>query len=453
MKTDILIIGGGPAGVVAAVTARKNYPTKKITLIRAEKQAVIPCGIPYIFHRLTSVKQDLMGDKSLIANKIELLIEKVQKIEPNKKQVVLASGQKMLYQKLILATGSQPATIPIEGVDKKGVWYIKKDVKYLEKLRRAVKKAKNIVIIGGGFIGVEVAEELSHIKNLKISIVERLSHCLAASFDEEFARAAEERLINNKVKIYTGHTVQEIGGDKMVKFVAITENNKSSIKKIKADLVILGLGAKPNASLAQKAGLKIGAYGGIKVNSCMQTSQADIFAIGDCAETKCLLTKRYLPIMLASTACHEARIAAVNLYRENKLIKNKGTLAVFSTFVNGLTLGIAGLTEKTARDLNFEIIIGQAQAPNCHPAKVIKAQNIEVKLIFDKNKKTLLGAQAMGPKSIGEMINMLALAIQENATVYDFDTLQIATHPLLTSAPTIYPPIKAAQMALGQLKK
>jgi len=441
-KTDILIIGGGPAGVVAAVTARKNNLTKKITLIRENEKTVIPCGIPYIFKRLDSVKKDIMPDKSLIMNNINLLINRVIKINFSQKNIILKNKNKINYKKLIIATGSNSTLVPIKGVNKKGVWHIKKDFEYLKKFRNAVLKSKNIVIIGGGFIGVELAEELSSFKKLNISIVEKLDNCLATTFDKEFSIAGEEKLINKKVKIYTNQSVEEIGGKGKVEFVKLKN------KKILADLIILSIGAKSNIDLVKGTKIKIGKYNSIKVDKNLETNIKDVFAIGDCSETKCFLTKRNIPIMLASTACHEARVVSANLYKKQNLIKNHGTLAVFSTYVNGLAMGMVGINEKMAKQEKMAVIVGIGEAPNHHPGSLPNTQNIKTKLIFSKKTKKLLGGQIMGPESVGEMINILALAIQKQTTIYNFDTLQISTHPLLTAAPTIYPLITAAQSAL-----
>ena len=195
-NTDILIIGGGPAGVVAAVTAKKTYPSKRITLVRQEKKSIIPCGIPYIFHRLNSVDENLMSDEPLLDNKIDLVVGEVVKIKLKEKEIILKDKNIYGYDKLILALGSKPQLIPVPGIDKEGVWQVKKDYEYLKKFREAAIKSKNIVIIGGGFIGIEFAEELSGIKNLQVNIVEMLDHCLITNFDEEFAIAAEGRIKN-----------------------------------------------------------------------------------------------------------------------------------------------------------------------------------------------------------------------------------------------------------------
>jgi len=449
MKTDILIIGGGPAGVVAATTAKKHYPLKQVTLIRKEKKAVIPCGIPYIFNRLDSVEKNLMPDQPLLNNQINLIITEITEINPKDKKVVAKNGNVYSYDKLILALGSTPQLIPIPGSEKQGVWLVKKDYEYLKKLRQAVLKSKNIIIIGGGFIGVEFAEELSNIKNLNIYIIEKLNHCLITNFDEEFALAAEEKLKNKGVKILTNKTIKQIQGKETVEYVEL-----DSGEKIPADLIILSIGARPNVDLAKKAGIKTEEKGGIIVDEYMKTNIPDIFAIGDCAQTKDFITSKNIPVMLASVASTEARIAANNLYQIELIRENKGTVGVFSTFIDGLALGVAGLTEKKVKQENIDYLIGEAEAPNHHPAYLPGTKKIKVKLIFTKSSECLLlGGEIMGPESIGEMLNILSLAIQQKTSLFDFNTWQIATHPLLTSAPTVYPLIAAAQNALLKLKK
>lgn len=448
-KTDILIIGGGPAGIVAGITAKKHYPSKQVTLVRKEEKTVIPCGIPYIFNRLDSVDKNLMPDQPLLDNKIDLVIGEIIEIKPKEKQIILKNGDVYSYDKLILALGSTSQLIPIPGIEKEGVWLVKKDYKYLEKFREAILKSKNIVIIGGGFIGIEFAEELSGIKNLNISIIEKLDHCLITNFDEEFTLAAEKKLKNKGIKIFTGKTIKKIGGKKKAEYVEL-----DSGEKLVADLVILSIGARPNIDLAQKTGIKIEEKGGIIVDEYMRTSIPDIFATGDCAQTKDFIIGKNISIMLASVAATEARIAANNLYQIELIRENKGTLGAFSTLVDGLALGAVGLTEKKAKEENIYYLIGEAEAPNHHPANFPGTEKIKVKLVFVKSSECLLlGGEIMGPESVGEMLNILSMAIQQKTSLFDFNTWQIATHPLLTAAPTVYPIIAAAQNAMLKIKK
>jgi len=443
-KTDVLIIGGGPAGLIAAVTARKNNPDKKITLVRETEKCVVPCGLPYIFNRLPAVEKDLMPDNAYEANKIDLVINEAVKIETSDKKVSLENGEEINYEKLVLATGSNPVMIPIKGIELNGVYQIKKDIKYLENLREEIIEAKNIVIIGGGFIGVELAEELSVMKDKSVSIIEIMDHCLIANFNEDFAIAGEEKIKERGAKIYTKTAVEEIAGESKVEKVKLDNG-----EEIPADLVIMAIGARPSVKLAEDAGIKVIEKGGIWVDEFMRTDIPDIFAIGDCAETMNFFTKKPNLIMLASVACYEARIAGANLYREEKdLIENNGTVAAFSTCLDGLVLGSVGLNETGANKDNIKIVIGKSEAPNHHPGTLPGTEMIKVRLVFNQSSKILLGGQVAGPESIAEMINLIAVAVQQKMTAQELANLQVATHPLITAPPTAYPVIKAAEMAL-----
>ena len=443
-KTDILIIGGGPAGLITAVTARKNNPDKKIVLVREHIVCAVPCGLPYIFNRLDSVKKDTMPDKAYKANKIDLIIEEATSVDTENKKVMLGNKEEMSYDKLILATGSNPFIIPIKGVEKNGVYQIKKDMDYLEDLRKAVLRAENIVIIGGGFIGVELAEELSAIKNKNISIVEILEHCLIAPFDEEFAIAGEEKIKEKGVKLYLKTAVEEIVGEDKAEAVKL-----NSGEQILADLVIMSIGARPNLKLAKDAGIETVEKGGILVDEFMRTNTPDVFAVGDCAETRNFFTGKSNLVMLASVACYEARIAGANLYcASENLVKNEGTVAAFSTYLNGLVLASVGLNEKTATKENITVAVGVSEVPNHHPGTLPDTGIIKTKLVFEKSSKILIGGQVSGPESIAEMINLIAVAIQKKMIAQELANLQVATHPLITAPPTAYPIIKAAEMVL-----
>ncbi len=155
--------------------------------------------------------------------------------------------------------------------------------------------------------------------------------------------------------------------------------------------------------------------------------------------------------MLASTATAEARIAGSNLFGLKVIRENKGTIAIYSTCINGLVLGSAGLTENTAQQEGFEILVGIAEAMDKHPGTMPKASKIRVKLVFSKHSGIILGGQVAGGISCGEIINIIGVAIQKRMSVAELETLQMATHPYLTSAPTIYPLVLAAQNAAVKL--
>ncbi|MHC1629159.1 MAG: NAD(P)/FAD-dependent oxidoreductase, partial [Candidatus Nezhaarchaeales archaeon] len=243
-KIDVLVIGGGPAGIVAATTAKRTYPNKSVCLIRKTKTAVIPCGIPYIYGTLRDVKKNLIPDAMLTNAGIELVTDEVVSLDLKSKIVKTKSGEEYQFEKLILATGSRPVIPKIEGLDKEGVFFVYKEAEYLEKLLNAVNEAQRIVIVGGGFIGVEFADEIAKLGK-EVTIIEMLPHCLMLAFDEEFCVLAEEKLKSLGVKVLTNSTVKAIKGEKKAEGVVLTDG-----REIPADLVLIAIGARPNADLA-----------------------------------------------------------------------------------------------------------------------------------------------------------------------------------------------------------
>ncbi|MEQ9714496.1 MAG: FAD-dependent oxidoreductase [Candidatus Asgardarchaeum sp.] len=446
MKYDAVIIGGGPAGMVTAATVKKFYPEKSVVIVKKEEVSMIPCGIPYILATLGSVEADIMPTKSVENLGVQFIIDEVVDVDKNRKIVKVSSGEEIEYEKLVFATGSQPIFLNIEGSNLEGVYVVSKSFEYLKKLYDAVKEAENIVIVGGGFIGVEVSDELRKLgKN--VTIVEMMDHLLPTAFDKEFGEIVKKELEANGIKIYLNSTVKKILGKNRVEGVELADGGK-----IEADLVIFSVGYKPNSELAKKAGIRVGTSGGIWVDEYMRTSEPDIFAVGDCVEHKDFFTRKPTKLMLASAACFEARIAGTNLFNLGVIRKNKGDIGIFSTHAGNITLAAAGITEEVAIKEGFEIVVGRAKGFDRHPSKIPDASSIEVKLIFSKD-GVIIGGQIIGGKSVGEMINIVGLAIQEGLTVAELCLMQIGTHPLLTSPPTAYPIIAAAEDAWRKMSK
>jgi NADH oxidase (H2O2-forming) len=445
-KTDILVVGAGPAGVVSAVTARKYYPSKKIVVIKDIENGVIPCGIPYMFASLNNPEENKLGMSSLENNNIEIVVDTVVKINRKEKTADTASNARYSYEKLVLAIGSMPLILPIKGIDKQGVYPIDKEMGYLKGVINKIKECKNVLVIGGGFIGVEFADELSKLKGIKVTLVEMLPQLLANSFDPEFSEIAEARLREKGVDLLTGTRVEEIIGQDKVEKVRFSNG-----KEIPFQAIILGVGSKPNTKLAVDAGLDLGKGKGIWADEYMRTSDFDIYAVGDCVGKRDFYTRRDTAVMLASTATAEARIAGANLYQIKVIRENKGTIAIYSTYIDGMVLGSAGLTEKTARQEGFEIVASSIDGFDKHPASLPGACKGKIKLIFSKHSGIILGGQVSCGMACAQMINIIGIAIQKRMSCTELETLQIATHPYLTSAPTMYPIILAAQDVYGKI--
>nr|MDA3897074.1 FAD/NAD(P)-binding oxidoreductase [Desulfobacteraceae bacterium] len=233
-KIDVLVVGGSAAGIVAATTAKSFYSDKDVTLIRKEKDSLVPCGIPYVFGTLDSSDQNCAPDAGLANAGVTLKIDEVVSIDPENKICKTAGGTEIGFEKLVLATGSTP-TKPswLKGTDLENVFTIPKDKIYLDNFKICLDAFKKVVVIGGGFIGVEMADELAK-SGKDVTLVEMMPHVLAMAFDEELALKAQEVLQSRGVKIKTGSGVKEINGNGKV--TGITLNDDETIE---ADAVIL----------------------------------------------------------------------------------------------------------------------------------------------------------------------------------------------------------------------
>jgi NADPH-dependent 2,4-dienoyl-CoA reductase/sulfur reductase-like enzyme len=444
-QLDIVVIGGSAAGLTAAITARRHYPGRSVLLIRKEEQVLIPCGIPYIFGTVGSPQKNLIGDAVLEKNGIRLLIAEATEIDREQKVVHTAEGE-VGYNKLVLATGSRPVMLPIPGCELEGVYPIVKDIAYLSRLQRSLETAKDVVIIGGGFIGIEFADEINKAGDKTITVVEIAPHCLSLAYDQAFCVEMEKVITSRGIHIRTSAKVASIEGDGKVEALVLADNGR-----IPADVVILGVGAVANVDLAKKAGLRIGLTGSIAVDRTMQTSDGDIYACGDCAEKISFFGGRPSPLKLASIATYEARIAAANLFGVRR--ENVGTVGVWSTAVGDVALATAGLTEEMACERGYDPVPVTIEGPNRHPGAMPGATNTRVKLVFERHSGVILGGQVLGDAAAGEIINAISACVQSRMTAEDIAMFQTGTHPALTASPIAYHMVNAAEVAIQQMQK
>lgn len=438
-KKHVVIIGGSSAGMEASKIIRRNEMVEKVTLIRKEQKVMVPCGIPYIFGTLGAVDKNVVPDA--ILGESELIVDEVTAIDRGTKTVSTAGARTTSYDKLVLCTGSRPVLPPIPGIDKENVFAVWKDADYLRKIEESLKAAKSVVVIGGGFIGVEFADECRKL-GLEVTLVELLPKCLQLVCDEPLCVCAEEALGNDGVKVITGDAVSSIGGNTKVEYVELKSGGR-----VNTDIVILGIGVVPEVELAKKANLEIGEMGGIKVNEYMRTTDHDILAAGDCAEKYSFFTGNPVSLRLASIATREAKIAGINLF-EFKL-KNPGSIGVFSTAIGDTAIGVAGLTERTAAEAGFDFFVGEAAATDKHPGSMPDAKETKVKLLFDKKSGKLIGGQVCGGSSTGEITNVIAALIAGGMTAEQVAVSQVGTHPMLTASPRVYQIVNAADQALA----
>lgn len=446
-KTDVLVIGGSATGLVSALTAKSNYPDKNVTVIRKEEKVMIPCGIPYIYGTVGSSDNNILPDAGLIKLGVDIIVDEVLSIDAKSKICKTKSGEDILYEKLILGTGSMPV-IPgwLKGGKLENVFTIPKDKDYLDQIHEKFEGLQKFVVVGAGFIGVEISDELNKIGK-DVTLVEILPNILGATFDDEFAFEAAKLLTERGVKVMTKCGINEIIGDGKVSQIRYNDT-----EVMEADAVILALGYKPNTELAKNMGAELNEFGFIKADQYRRTSVTDVFAAGDCAEKVDFATGKLSKIMLASTACTEGRIAGLNLYELNTFSAFRGTVGIYSTCIGDSAFGVAGLIEKNASQEGFKIVTGSFTGINRHPGKIQDAHKETVKLIVSKQSGVILGGEVFGGKCAGELTNAIGIVIQNHMTIYDLLMTQIGTQPLLTASPAGFPLIKAAEAVVKTLR-
>ncbi|MGM0621548.1 MAG: FAD-dependent oxidoreductase [Bacteroidota bacterium] len=446
-QTDVLVIGSSAAGLVAALTGKRVYPDKKFTVTTQNPKTLIPCGIPYIFGSVGSSDNDILpADKMFEANGIEMIVDKAEVINLKEKNVRFKSGSVIAYEKLVIGTGSTPIQPGwLNGANLENVFTVPKDKTYLDEMHTKLKDAKNIVTIGAGFIGIEISDELRK-AGKNVTMVEKLPNILGLAFDKDISERAESLLAKRGVNILTGKLVSEITGNGKADGVLLDDG-----QRIEADAVILAMGYRPNSKLAGEAGLPLSDKGFIKVDDYMRTEDSSVFAVGDCAEKRDFFTRKPSPVMLASTACAEARIAGMNLFKLSAIKTFIGTISIFSTAIGETGFGVAGITETQAAAENFDFITGTFEGIDRHPGSLEDTHKQFVKLVVGKEAGVILGGEVYGGLSAGELTNTLGIIVQNKMTLNSLLTAQFGTHPLLTASPAGYPLVKAAENAASKI--
>ncbi|MFZ2968260.1 MAG: FAD-dependent oxidoreductase [Sulfuricurvum sp.] len=442
--TDILVLGGGPSAFVTVATALQNFPDKKITVIKEDEISLVPCGIPYIFgETLGESAKDAMSCGGPMAEMINLIIDTAVSVDIETKTVV-AKEHTITFDKLIFATGSIPFVHKTleNALHLENVFTIEKHKDKVDILKNYLIDKQKIIVVGTGFIGVEMALELRSVGKEVTIIGGR--HILADAFDVDMALQAEAIMVEKGITLALGQHVSRIvsEGDKAL-CVELCDGSC-----IGGEVIIFATGYQPNTALAKAAGLKLARYGGIWVDEYMRTRNKDIFAVGDCCGRRDFITRDPSKVMLASTSASEARVAGNSLYGLNYLKGFNGTIAIFSTMIGERVFASAGVTEARAKAENIHYTVGFFEGMNRHPSTIPDASKQSVKLIALKSSGQIIGGQVIGSKEAGEIINIIGLAIESELTAHKLVSLQVATQPLLTAAPTTYPIIQAAQQII-----
>lgn len=446
----IVIIGGVAAGAKAAAKSKRMLPDAEVHIFTQDTHvSYSSCGLPYYIAGDFADWQKLIvrTKEEFEKSGIEIHLQnRVTKILPMDKKILVKdlvenSCNFIEYDKLIIATGASPFIPNIKNNNLKNIY----TVRTLEdgiNIRKKMETSKNITIIGGGYIAVEMIE--AFVKNGKnVTLIER-SPFIMSVFDEDISSLIQSYILENSdnlVKIINDDTVTEFVGEEEVSGV-LTANGYG----FETDMVIISAGVRPNVNVAQEAGIELGITGAIKVNSRMRTNLQDIYACGDCVEKINMVSNAPVWLPQGSTANKEGRVAAINACGEVEDFE--GILGSAVLRYHALNISMTGLTEKTAQKLGYDtvsVVITKRDKAGYMP----EVQNVTLKLVADRRSHKVLGAQAIGRGDSDKRVNTVSVGLLSGMHVEDLLDVDLTYAPPFSTSIDIL--ISAARILKSKL--
>ena len=426
----IAIIGGVAAGTSAAAKARRNNKEAEIVLFERDSDiSYAGCGLPYYISEVTEGREKVIintpeefAKKYNIDVKTEHEVLEIKSEDKSLKYKDLKSNNvnKYNYDKLIIATGASPIMLPIPGYELDNIVPLR-TVNDADKMKNIIdeKNPEKAVIVGAGLIGLEMAESFKE-AGLEVAVVEKLPHVLPILSDE-MSEIVEDHLREKDVNLVLNDGVSKFAGEGKVEKV-VTESGK----EVEGDLVLLAIGVKPNVKLAKEAGIELGETGAIAVNEKMETSEKDIYAAGDCAESKDLITGNPAWVPLGSTANKQGRTAGENV--TGGKARHKGILKTGITKIFDLAVSRTGLLASEARENGFEVKEVKIKGVD-HAGYYPNLSRLHLKGVFDKDTNKIIGAAVIGENGADKRIDVLSTAIYSGLTANDLFQIDLAYAP------------------------
>jgi len=427
-RKRIIVIGGSAAGPKAAAKARRIDNDAEVIILQKDSDlSMASCGYPYYVGGFFNDRNQLLCTPAgvvrnpmfyLNAKDIEARVNTEVTAIDRKDKIVsfknLATGETgtLSYDKLVIATGSVPRMPPVPGADLQGITTLQsmKDADFLRKIRDEG-KIKKAVVIGGGLIGIETCEALQ-LAGIEINVIELLPQLLTF-LDWELAKLVENHVKSKGANVITDNGIAAFLGEDG-KLTGVKLQNGTELP---CELAVVAIGVRPNVKLAKEAGLRIGELGGVDVNEYMQTSDPDVYAVGDCVETVSRITGKKVLAPYGDLANLQGRVAGENAASVN-CVTFPGTIQTGICKVFDYAAGSTGLSETAAKRLGMTDIVAVINASPDKPG-FMEGKLLVTKLIADKNTGRILGAQCIGPGNVAKQIAQWAMAIQGKLTVED----------------------------------
>ena len=425
----VLIVGGVAGGMSAATRLRRLKEDAEIIVFeQGPHVSYANCGLPYHVGEIIPLEQDLLlqtpkslHDRFRLDVRVQNRVEKINRADKTVEVKNLATGESYLesYDSLVLSTGAKPRMVPIPGLERA---HVLRDVQDAVAIKALVdqKKISSAAIIGAGFIGVELAENLQH-RGIETTIVEFREHILP-QFDPEMIEPMQQVLVENGIKLALNAQTEEVLANTLV---------LKDGRVIKADLVVAAIGVIADSKLAVDAGLEIGSAGGILVSDQMQTSDPNIYAVGDAAEKTSFITGQNQMIWLANLANRHGRLVADVLAGEN--VKARASIGTGIIGAYGMAAALTGITEAMAVRMSIPHQIIHLH-PGSHAGYYPGSERLSIKVLFDPETGKILGAQAIGKDGVDKRMDVLSTAIYAGLTVDDLMNLELAYAPAFGSA-------------------
>lgn len=425
----IVIIGGVAGGASAAARARRLGEDAEIVVLeKGGYPSFANCGLPYF------VGGEIEKRDSLLVAPIKMLKERhrldvrvrseATQIDRSAKEVTvknLESGEEYVesYDKLIIATGASPFRPPIPGINSERIVALR-DLNDADRMRElATSDAKRAVIVGAGFIGIEVAENLVR-RGLQVTLIE-LADQILPPWDAEMVLPLEKHIREEGIELRLGNSATRFESDDRGLHVTLSDG-----EIVEADFGVVCIGVRPDSKLAADAGIECGSRGGILTSGHMQSNDPDIYAVGDVVETVCAVTGDPIQIPLAGPANRQGRIAADHIFGRNSIYRGTQGTAVVGVF--GKTAAMTGLSEKVLRGKKMDYLKVFLH-PTDHAGYYPGAQQMLMKLLFAPETGRIFGAQAVGTNGVDKRIDVIAMAIQANLTVLDLEESELCYAP------------------------
>lgn len=433
----VLIIGGVAGGATCAARLRRlDEHAEIVVLERGPYVSFANCGLPYYVGDVIREETKLFqASPELFRQRFRIEVRtqhEALSIDREKRDVTirdLVSGTEYRepYDALVLSPGASPVVPPLEGIGLPGIFTVR-TVPDSTQIREWIERhnASRAVVIGGGFIGLEMVENLAH-RGLAVTLIEAVDQLLPP-LDPEMAEYVRQRAVAHIENVRLGDPVAGFEKDSHGGLLVKTRSGL----RFGADLVILSIGVRPEVKLAREAGLEIGARGGIRVDESMRTSDPHIWAVGDAVEVKNAVTGQWHLCPLAGPAQRQARVAAAAICGRKASFRGVQGTAVVGLF--GLTAAITGESEKSLRRAGFTDFEAVYLHPGHHAGYYPGAKPIHMKLLFRRSDGLALGAQAVGEAGIERRIDVIAMAIQKGATVFDLEEAELCYAPQYGSA-------------------